>query len=110
MAVGERAASQTAIGAALNWRDSRPVGAATAVAVLALLLTVFPTIAAEGVSPASWQVDAVYWALLGATALMVGGFATVLGALYATIREILETLPRQWVDEILAEEAADERP
>jgi peptidoglycan/LPS O-acetylase OafA/YrhL len=110
MAAGEQAASQAAIGAALNWRDWPLVRAAAAVAVLALLLTVFPTSGADGVSPASWQVDAVYWALLGATALMVGGFATVLGALYATIREIFETLPCQWVDEILAEEAADERP
>jgi hypothetical protein len=46
--------------------------------------------------------------LLAITALMVGGFATVLGALYATIGEIFRTLPQQWVEEILAEEAAEE--
>ena len=80
--------------------------ATIALAVLALLLTVFPASGAEGVSPASWQVEALYWALLGATALMVGGFATVLGALYATIGEVFRTLPRQWVEEILEEEDA----
>lgn len=86
------------------------VGAALAtiaLAVLALLLTVFPTSGAEGVTPAARQVEAVYWALLGATALMVGGFATVLGALYATIGEVFRTLPRQGVEEILEEDAAE---
>jgi len=92
------------------------VGAALAtiaVAVLALLLTVFPTDGSEGVAPASWQVEAVYWTLLVDTALMVGGFAAVLGALWVTIGEVFGTLPRQWVDDLLAEEveeAASQRP
>ena len=37
----------------------------------------------------------------------------MLGALYATISEVFGTLPRQWVEEILAEEAeeaASQRP
>ncbi len=76
-----------------------------AFAVLALLLTVFPTAGAQDVSPAAWQIDLVYWALLATTALMVGGFATVLGALYTTVAEVFRTLPRQWVEEILADEA-----
>jgi hypothetical protein len=78
--------------------------ATIAFAVLALLLTVFPTSGTEGVQPEAWQVDVIYWTLLVVTALMVGGFATVLGALYATINEIFETLPHEWVEEILSED------
>jgi hypothetical protein len=80
--------------------------ATIALAVLALLLTVFPTSGTEGVRPGAWQVDVIYWTLLVVTALMVGGFATVLGALYTTINEIFETLPQPWVEEILAEDDA----
>jgi hypothetical protein len=85
------------------------VGAALAtiaLAVFALLLTVFPTSEAEGAVPASWQVEAVYWTLLGTTALMVGSFALVLGALSATIGEVFGTLPQRWIEEILTEEEA----
>jgi hypothetical protein len=81
--------------------------ATIALSVLALLLTVFPTSGTEGVTPADWQVGVVYWSLLAVTSLMVGGFATVLGALYATIQEIFRTLPREWVEEILAEETGE---
>lgn len=81
--------------------------ATIALAVLALLITVFPTSGAEGISPASWQVELLYWALLGVTALMVGGFATVLGALHATVAEVFRTLPQQWVDEILTEDGEE---
>jgi hypothetical protein len=63
-----------------------------AFAVLALLLTVVPTPGAEGMAPAAWQVEAVHRALLGATALMIGGFANVLSALAATIGEVFRTL------------------
>jgi len=87
------------------------VGAALAtiaLAVLALLLTIFPTDVTEGVAPPAWEVDAVYWALLADTALMVGGFATVLSALWATIGAVFATLPREWVEEILTEEAAED--
>jgi hypothetical protein len=83
--------------------------ATIALGVLALLLTVFPSSGTEEVTPAAWQIDAVYWALLVVTALMIGGFATVLGALYTTVREIFRTLPRQWVEEILDEESAARR-
>jgi hypothetical protein len=81
-----------------------------AFAVLALLLTAFPTPGAEGMAPAAWQVETVYWALLGATALMIGGFAKVLSALAATIGEDFRTLPRPWVEEILAEGAPEQAP
>jgi hypothetical protein len=79
-----------------------------ALAVLALLLTVFPISGTEGITPDDWQVSVVYWSLLAVTSLMVGGFATVLGALYATIQEIFRTLPREWVEEILAEGESEE--
>jgi hypothetical protein len=74
------------------------------VAIVTLLITVFPT--SNGEAAASDRlVEWVYWALLIATSLMVGGFATVLGALYTTVRDIFRTLPRAWVDEILTDEA-----
>jgi hypothetical protein len=81
--------------------------ATIALAVLALLLTVFPASGAGDVTPDARLIEAVYWALLGTTALLIGGFAIVLGALYSTIGEIFRTLPRTWVAEILtdAEEA-----
>jgi hypothetical protein len=85
--------------------------ATIALAVLALLLTVFPSSGAGDVSPNDQMVSAVYWSLLVVTALMIGGFATVLGGLYITIGEIFRTLPRSWVEEILTEaeeESAEE--
>lgn len=77
-----------------------------ALAILALVLTVFPASGTEEMTPASWQVDLVYWSLLVVTALLIGGFATVLGALYTTISEVFRTLPREWVTDILTEEPA----
>ena len=61
--------------------------ATIALAVLALLLTVFPTSGAGDVSPNAGLLAVVYWSLLVVTALMIGGFATVLGGLYTTIGE-----------------------
>jgi hypothetical protein len=75
-----------------------------ALAVVTLLLTVFPTSGTEEVTTAGWQVDTVYWAILVTTSLMIGGFTTVLGSLFVTINEILGTLPQEWVDDILATE------
>ena len=75
-----------------------------ALAVITLLLTVFPTSGTAGVTTASWQADTVYWAILGTTSLMISGFTTVLGSLFVTINEILGTLPQEWVDDILATE------
>jgi hypothetical protein len=74
-----------------------------ALAVLALLLTVFPTSGAGDVTPDDRLLGAVYWSLLAVTALMIGGFATVLGGLYTTIGDIFRTLPRDWVEEILTQ-------
>jgi hypothetical protein len=81
--------------------------ATIALAVLALLLTVFPTSGAGDVSPGDQLVATVYWALLAVTALMIGGFTTVLGGLYLTIGEIFRTLPRSWVEEILTDPEQD---
>ena len=72
--------------------------ATIALAVLALLLTVFPTSGAGDVSPNAGLLAVVYWSLLVVTALMIGGFATVLGGLYTTIGEIFRTLPSDWVE------------
>jgi hypothetical protein len=80
-----------------------------ALAVLALLLTIFPASGPETVTPAAWEINAVYWAILIVTSLMLGGFTTVLGALFVTINEILATLPQQWVDDILTEEDTDDQ-
>jgi hypothetical protein len=76
-------------------------------AVLALLLTVLPASGAGDVTPDADLIEAVYWALLGTTALLIGGFATVLGGLYSTIGDIFRTLPRAWVAEILTDEGED---
>jgi hypothetical protein len=75
--------------------------ATIALAVFALVLTVFPASGADEINPMAWQVNFVYWTLLADTALMIGGFATVLGALYTTINEVFRTLPREWVEDIL---------
>lgn len=72
-------------------------------AVLALLLTVFPTSEAGDATPESTLLTTMYWALLAVTALMIGGFATVLGGLYVTIGDIFRTLPASWVEEIMEE-------
>jgi hypothetical protein len=85
--------------------------ATIALAVFALVLTVFPASGTNEINPTTWQVNFVYWTLLADTALMIGGFATVLGALYTTINEVFRTLPREWVEDILTpeEEADDEQ-
>jgi hypothetical protein len=49
-------------------------------------------------------VTVVYWTLLASTSLTIGGFATALGALYTTVRDIFRTLPQTWVDEMLTDE------
>jgi hypothetical protein len=78
-------------------------------AVLALLLTVFPTSEAGDSTPDSTLLTTMYWALLAVTALMVGGFATVLGGLYVTIGDIFRTLPATWVEEIM-EDSQEHEP
>jgi MFS family permease len=74
---------------------------AIALAVGALLLTTFPVAGGVDVEPPSWQIDAVFFGLLTLTALMVGAFAVVLTSLYATVSDVLRSLPQAWVDEIL---------
>jgi len=82
------------------------MGAVSAItlAVGALLLTTFPIAGGVDVEPPSWQVDAVFFGLLAFTALMIGAFAFVLTSLYATVSEVLRSLPADWVGEILEEE------
>jgi hypothetical protein len=80
-----------------------------ALAVLALLLTVFPTSGAGDSTPDERVIDTVYWALLVVTALMIGGFATVLGGLSTTIGDIFRTLPRAWVEGILTESDEEQK-
>jgi MFS family permease len=75
--------------------------AAIALAMGALLLTTFPIAGGVDVEPPGWQVDAVFFGLLVLTALMVGAFAVVLTSLYATVADVLRTLPQDWVEEIL---------
>jgi hypothetical protein len=78
--------------------------ATIALAVLDLLLTVFPAAGTERFTPSQAEVNALYFATLAVTALTVGGFAVVLAALYQTIAEVFGHLPRAWVENILAEE------
>ncbi len=85
--------------------------AAIAFAVGALLLTTFPIASGVDVEPPSWQIDAVFFGLLTLMALMVGAFAVVLTSLYATVADVLQTLPEDWIAEILdeADDWSDER-
>ena len=76
-----------------------------ALAVGALLVTTFPVAAGIDVKPPAWQIDAVFFALLSLTALMVGAFAVVLTSLYATVTDVLSSLPEAWVENILEEDA-----
>jgi hypothetical protein len=80
--------------------------ATIACAVGALLLTTFPLASGLDVHPPPWQVDAVFFGLLGLTAVMVGAFAVVLTSLAATVIDVLRSLPQAVVEEILAEDAA----
>ncbi len=78
--------------------------ATTAFAVAALLMTTFPFALGADVRPPRWQIDSVYFFLLGLTALMVGRFAVVLSSLAATISQVLGNLPRTWMEEILTDD------
>ena len=79
-----------------------------ALAVGALLVTTFPVAAGVDVKPPAWQIDAVFFVLLGLTALMVGTFAVVLTSLYATITDVLSSLPEAWVEDILQEDTDED--
>jgi hypothetical protein len=82
------------------------LGAVSAIALAmgALLVTTFPVAGGVDVEPPGWQIDAVFFGLLGLTALMVGAFAVVLTSLYATVADVLRSLPAAWVEEILEED------
>jgi hypothetical protein len=86
------------------------LGAVTtiALAVGALLLTTFPIAGGVDVRPPPWQIDAVFYGLLTLTALMVGAFAVVLTSLYATVSDVLGSLPKAWVEDILEDEKDDQ--
>ena len=82
--------------------------ATIALAVLDLLLTVFPAAGTERFTPSQAEVNTLYFATLTVTALTVGGFAVVLAALYQTIAEVFSHLPRAWVEDILAEDEGED--
>jgi len=86
------------------------LGAVSAIALAmgAMLVTTFPVAGGVDVEPPPWQVDAVFFGLLGLTALMVGAFAVVLTSLYATVADVLRSLPTAWVEDILEEDDAQE--
>ncbi len=75
-----------------------------ALAVLCLLLTVFPSAGTEQFTPSQTEINVLYFATLALTALMIGGFAAVLTALYQTIADVFAHLPSDWLEDILAEE------
>jgi hypothetical protein len=79
-----------------------------ALAVLCLLLTVFPSAGTEQFTPSQTEVNTLYFMTLGLTALMIGGFAVVLTALYQTIADIMRYLPEEWIEDILATDSAKE--
>jgi hypothetical protein len=83
--------------------------ATIALAVLCLLLTVFPAAGTEQFTPSQREVNALYATTLALTALMTGGFAVVLAALYQTIADVVHHLPQSWVEDILAEDEAETR-
>jgi hypothetical protein len=81
---------------------------AIALAMGALLVTTFPVAGGVDVEPPRWQIDAVFFGLLALTALMVGAFGVVLTSLYATVADVLRSLPAAWVDDILGEDTDQE--
>jgi hypothetical protein len=77
-------------------------------AILCLLLTVFPAAGTEQFTPSQAEINVLYFTLLGLSALMIGGFAVVLVSLYQTIADVFRHLPHEWVEDILAEEEVEE--
>lgn len=75
--------------------------------IAALLVTALPTAAGGESVPDPTRVAVVYWALLAFVVAIVGGLAVVLASLYSTIADVFRNLPREWVDDILAEPPAD---
>ncbi len=79
-----------------------------AVAILVLILTIFPSAGTEDFQPEQWQIDATFYGMVGLTALMIGSFSMVLSSLYSTIADVFRNLPRRWVADILAEDEEEE--
>jgi hypothetical protein len=80
-----------------------------ALAVLCLLLTVFPAAGTEQFTPSQTEVNVLYVTTLALTTLMVGGFAVVLASLYQTIADVFQHLPEDWIDDILADDGGPQR-
>lgn len=76
-------------------------------AILTLLVTIFPSAGTEQFTPAEWQVELIYYALIGLTALMIGAFILMLLSLYATISELFANLPKDWIEDILADDSEE---
>lgn len=80
--------------------------AVIAVAVAALLVSLFPTATGGEQHPDPREVEIVYYLLLILIALIVGGLAVVLTSLYSTIAEVFRNLPSSWVRDILSDETS----
>ncbi|MDP9366710.1 MAG: hypothetical protein M3Q03_00295 [Chloroflexota bacterium] len=77
-------------------------------AILALVLTIFPSAGTEDFQPEQWQNDATFYGMVGLTAMMIGSFSMVLSSLYSTIADVFRNLPQRWVADILAEDDGDD--
>ncbi|MDP9473825.1 MAG: hypothetical protein M3Q71_24725 [Chloroflexota bacterium] len=78
-----------------------------ALAILSLVLTIFPSAGTEDFQPEQWQIDATFYGMVGLTAMMIGSFSMVLSSLYSTIADVFRNLPQRWVEDILAEDDED---
>ncbi len=66
-------------------------------AILSLVLTIFPSAGTEDFRPEQWQIDATFYGMVGFTAMMIGSFSMVLSSLYSTMADIFRNLPQRWV-------------
>ncbi len=66
-------------------------------AILSLVLTIFPSAGTADFRPEQWQIDATFYGMVGFTAMMIGSFSMVLSSLYSTMADIFRNLPQRWV-------------
>lgn len=77
-------------------------------AILSLVLTIFPSSGTDEFQPEQWQINATFYGMVALTAMMVGSFSMVLSSLYSTIADVFRNLPQRWVEDILAEDEEGE--
>jgi len=70
-----------------------------ALAILSLVLTIFPSAGAEDFQPEQWQINATFYGMVGLTAMMIGSFSMDLSSLYSTIADVFRNLPERWVED-----------